>query len=54
VTGGELVADAREESAAGRIGTSLVRVTDETGALVAIFKGSAYRRRDGEGGPPSA
>lgn len=54
VTRGELVAEAREEAAAGRIGTSLVRVTEEGGALVAIFKGTAYRRRDGEGGPPAA
>jgi acyl-CoA thioesterase len=54
VTGGALLAEAREEAAAGRIGTSLVRVTDERGALVALFKGTAYRRRDGEGGPPAA
>lgn len=54
VTGGALVAEAREEAAAGRISTSLVRVTDDAGALVAIFKGTAYRRRDGEGGTPSA
>lgn len=54
VTAGELVADAREEAAAGRTSTSLVRVTDETGALVALFKGTAYRKRDGEGGAPRA
>ncbi len=54
VTGGELVAEAREEAAAGRIGTSLVRVTDERGQLVALFKGTAYRRREGEGGPAAA
>jgi acyl-CoA thioesterase len=48
VTGGALLAEAREESASGRISTSLVRVTDQEGVLVAIFKGSAYRRRDGE------
>lgn len=54
VTGGELLAEAREESASGRIGTSLVRVTDENGTLVAIFKGSAYRKKHGENGPPSA
>lgn len=54
VTGGTLLAEAREEAAGGRIGTSLVRVTDETGALVALFKGSSYRRREGEGGAPRA
>jgi acyl-CoA thioesterase len=48
VTGGVLTAEAREEAAVGRISTTLVRVTDEGGALVALFKGSAYRRRDGE------
>jgi acyl-CoA thioesterase len=54
VTAGELVAEAREEAAAGRTSTSLVRVTDEGGALVALFKGTAYRKRDGEGGAPRA
>jgi acyl-CoA thioesterase len=53
VTGGELVAEATEEAASGRISTSLVRVTDDAGALVAIFKGTAYRKRDGEGGTPA-
>lgn len=52
VTGGVLFAEAREESASGRISTSLVRVTDEEGALVAMFKGTAYRRRD-EGQNPA-
>jgi acyl-CoA thioesterase len=54
VTEGELVAEAREEAAAGRTSTSLVRVTDQAGTLVAIFKGTAYRKRDGEGGKPAA
>ncbi len=45
VTGGELLAEAREEAATARIGTSLVRVTDEAGALVALFKGTAYRKK---------
>ncbi|HET6439656.1 MAG TPA: hotdog fold thioesterase [Anaeromyxobacter sp.] len=48
VRGGVLVAEASEEAATGRIGTSLVRVTDGEGALVAIFKGTAFRRREGE------
>lgn len=54
VTGGELVAEAQEEAAGGRVSTSMVRVTDETGALVALFKGTAYRKRGGENGPPVA
>jgi acyl-CoA thioesterase len=54
VTGGVLTADAREEAAGGRVSTCLVRVTDGDGALVAIFKGTAYRKRDDRGvGVPS-
>jgi acyl-CoA thioesterase len=48
VTGGVLTAEAREEAASGRISTSVVRVTDQEGTLVAIFKGTAFRRKDGE------
>ena len=54
VTHGELVAEAHEEAASARISSTLVRVTDHQGALVAIFKGTAYRKRDGEGGKPAA
>ncbi len=54
VTGGVLTAEAREEAAGGRVSTCLVRVTDADGALVAIFKGTAYRKRDERGsGAPS-
>ena len=54
VTGGVLTAEAREEAAAGRVSTCLVRVTDGDGALVAIFKGTAYRKREERGvGAPS-
>ncbi len=53
VTQGELVAEAREEAASRRISTTLVRVTDEAGALVAVFKGTAYRKPDGEGRGPA-
>jgi len=53
VTGGVLVAEAFEEAAAGRIGTSLIRVKDSEGGLVAIFKGTAFRRRDSEAAPAS-
>jgi len=51
VTGGALRAEARVEASSGRISTCLVRVTDEEGTLVAIFKGSAYRRKEGERSP---
>ena len=44
VTGGALVAEAREEAVSSRVSTCLVRVTDEAGALVALFKGTAYRK----------
>ncbi len=45
VSRGTLVADAREEALTSRISTCLVRVTDEAGDLVALFKGTAYRKR---------
>lgn len=45
VAGGTLFADAREEHVNERLSTVLVRVTDEQGELVALFKGTAYRRR---------
>ena len=44
VTGGLLTAEAREEAVSSRISSCLVRVTDEAGALVAIFKGTAFRK----------
>ncbi|ABS27898.1 PaaI family thioesterase [Anaeromyxobacter sp. Fw109-5] len=47
VSGGTLTADAREEAVNPRLSTCLVRVTDEAGALVALFKGTAYRKRGG-------
>ncbi|BDG01166.1 PaaI family thioesterase [Anaeromyxobacter oryzae] len=44
--GGGLVAEAREEALSRRLSTCTVRVTDEAGALVALFSGSAYRKDD--------
>ncbi len=44
VRGGVLTAEAREEAVSSRLSTCLVRVTDESGALVAIFKGTAFRK----------
>lgn len=50
VAGGVLTAEAREEAVSSRVSTCLVRVTDEAGALVAIFKGTAYRTAERQGG----
>ncbi len=43
---GVLVAEAREESTSRRLSTCTVRVTDESGALVALFTGTAFRKDD--------
>lgn len=45
VSSGTLVADATEEALTERLSTCLVRVTDEAGDVVALFKGTAYRKR---------
>jgi len=46
VSRGVLVAEAREEARTARVSTCLVRVTDEAGDLVALFKGTAYRKKE--------
>ena len=43
---GTITACAREISLHEKLSTYLVEITDETGALVAHFKGTAYRRRE--------
>ncbi len=43
---GALVAEAREEGGSRRLSTCTVRVTDEGGALVALFTGTAFRKDD--------
>jgi acyl-CoA thioesterase len=43
-SGKTIYAQAREASLSRRIGTYTVNVTDESGAIVAIFQGTAYRR----------
>ena len=45
VSRGTLTAEAREEALTPRLSTCLVRVTDDAGDLVALFKGTAYRKR---------
>ena len=44
VASGVLTAEAVEESISTRLGTYTVRVRDESGDLVAIFEGLAYRK----------
>jgi acyl-CoA thioesterase len=46
VGGGRLVAEAREEALSNRFSTCAVRVTDEKGDLVALFNGTAYRKKE--------
>ena len=45
-TEGMLIAEARETALTHRLGTYTVDVTDESGELVAIFQGMAYRKRE--------
>jgi acyl-CoA thioesterase len=51
VTGGTLSAEARQEAVSTRVSTCLVRVTDEAGELVAIFKGTAFRKSEASAAP---
>ncbi len=46
VRSGIITAVAREISLHEKLGTYLVEITDESGALVAHFKGTAYRRHE--------
>jgi len=45
-TGGALVAEAREVVVTRRVSVCEVRVTDDAGALVALFRGTAFRKED--------
>ncbi len=45
VSEGRLTATAREESLSPRIGVYAVEVKDEKGELVALFQGTAYRKK---------
>ncbi len=44
--GATLFADAREESRNAKIGTYDIHITDDSGELIAIFHGMAYRKKD--------
>ncbi len=46
VPSGVLTATARETSLGGRIGTYSIDITDDKGALIAIFQGMAYRKKE--------
>jgi acyl-CoA thioesterase len=48
---GVLRAEAREEGGSRRLSTCTVRVTDEEGALVALFTGTAFRKDDPQPSP---
>jgi acyl-CoA thioesterase len=52
VSRGALLAEAREEAVTERLSTCVVRVTDEAGDLVALFKGTAYRKKGAGGHAP--
>lgn len=41
---GVLTAEARERNRDGKIGSYLITVTDETGRIIAVFEGLAYRK----------
>jgi len=45
-TGGTLYAEAREVAKSNRLASCTVNVTDQAGALVAVFQGMAYRKKD--------
>lgn len=44
--GGSLKAEARETSLNPKLGTYSVDVTDQDGALIAVFQGVVYRKKD--------
>ncbi|MGD8893419.1 MAG: PaaI family thioesterase [Desulfobacterales bacterium] len=46
VSGGTLVAEAKEVSLNPKLATYEIRVTDETDDVVAIFQGTVYRKKD--------
>jgi acyl-CoA thioesterase len=46
VSTGTLTARAEEVTAGNRLGTYLIRITDDAGSLVALFQGTVYRKGD--------
>ncbi len=45
VKSGQLIADAQEAAEPGKMGSCIVRITDESGELVALFQGLSYSKR---------
>ena len=45
-TTGVLIAEAEEVACHPRLGSYTIRVTDDTGELVALFQGMTYRKRE--------
>jgi acyl-CoA thioesterase len=46
VTSGTIVAEAREIAVNPKLASCTVHVTDDAGALVAVFQGMAYRKKE--------
>jgi acyl-CoA thioesterase len=46
VTSGTIFAEAKEIAQSPKLASCTVHVTDEQGALVAVFQGMAYRKKD--------
>jgi len=46
VSGGTLIAEAKEVSLNPKLATYEIRVTDETNDVIAIFQGMVYRKKD--------
>ncbi|HWR90257.1 MAG TPA: PaaI family thioesterase [Dissulfurispiraceae bacterium] len=46
VRGGTLYAEGKEVSLNPKLATYLIRVEDQEGALIALFQGTVYRKRD--------
>ena len=50
---GVLTAEAEEVSKSPKLGTYLIRIRDEAGDVVAVFQGTAYRKKEPLIGPQS-
>lgn len=48
---GVLTAEAEEVSKSSKLGTYVIRVTDEVGDVVAVFQGTVYRKKEPLIGP---
>jgi acyl-CoA thioesterase len=53
VRSGVLTADAAEPADPGKLGTCIIRITDESGELVALFHGLSYSKKPPAGPSPS-